>query len=208
MHKSTLIIITLSTLIFADYSPVLSPTGKQRVKENLETLDKNISVVTGNIVNCRKNASVLEDEIKELSQIEQEHLKLREKYKEQLANTEKEIEKNNIAIKELDEFLKTLSKNTSASNDVKPSKQEEDSKRALTDKLEREKWNSETKIKLTKINELVQTVNLNIASIDKKKVLLRQQNAQWIDKEKQYQKMLLELANRKTETSKLLKSQN
>ncbi len=195
------------TFIFADYAPVLSSSGKQRLLENIASLDKNITIVKGNIVNCKKNAIVIDSELKELSALEQEHLQLREKYVGQIADIQKELDKNDTAMKELDNFQKNISKNSSSSSNAQTA-QQDDIMKSQKDKMDREKWKSEATAKVGKINELIKSVNANLNSIEVKKTPLKEQQQQWLSKEKEYQKLFIDLTAKKEESAKILKTQN
>lgn len=203
MRKIVFLLIPVSFL-FADYAPVLSDSGKKRVIDNIALIDKNLSTIKGNIVNCKKNASVIEAEMKELAVLEQEHLQLKKKYEAQIAETQKEIDKNDTAIKELETFQKNIAKNSHGSEAA----QQEDVTRSQKDKMDRERWKNEANAKIEKINDLIRTVNVNLSSIEGKRTPLKEQLGQWIMKEKEFQKAFSDLTLKKEESARLLKSQN
>lgn len=197
-----LLSLLLCSLTFADKTPSLSPSGKKRLMENLKILDKNLTDVQTNLINCKKNIETAESSIKELSALEQESLVLRSKYKSQVEDTEVQLEKNEKAIAELEKFQKNI---TMSGSEAQQEKQKQDLEKAQKDMLEREAWKTQAKAKAVKINDWIKTLNQNIKSIDAKKIPLREEMNLWLRKEKEYQKLQADMTNKKSETEALLK---
>ncbi len=202
----TLFLLILPFLFAATESkPVISESGKKRLQENLATLEKNLTEVQTNIDNCKKNAAIVASEAKDLDALEKENLDLRAKYKAQLEATQTESEKNEKALKELEEFQRKIAKNLKETPDAPPA-QQQDLLKAQKDLLERERWRNEAKTKIEKINSLLKSANQNLSSIQSRKGPLQEQLAHWASKSKEYEKIRTDLSSKKTQTQKLLKS--
>lgn len=71
--------------------PILSATGRQRLEENIRLLEIALRDLRDNLSASDKNVATLAAELKDLGQLEREHLALKKKYQGYLAQDRKSV---------------------------------------------------------------------------------------------------------------------
>jgi len=195
--KSLLIISVLGLSSWASFATDLeiSASGKRRLEENLQTLSKNIEDTLQNIQNSAKNALTLEEEFKQVELLEQEHLKLKEQYKDFIKKASEEIDKNSKALQALLSYSNNKDKEFSAVEKEKAKAEQQD----------RTKWTQDTQAKIAKVRGLLDGLSRNFEQLRSRKNSLASQKQVWLDKKKGHEKLLEELRAKKDQTEKTLK---
>jgi chromosome segregation ATPase len=180
---------------------ILSQSGKNRIKDHLQIIDRNITNTENNIQATKKNIGVIESEIQELDSLKKEHLTLKSRYLEFLANANQENIKNNKAIAEIEDFekrVKGLTKETTTSGQLT------ELETAKSEKQQREDWKKETQQKIARIGELLVGVEKNLQSIEGRKAPLIEQLKTWGNRHKEYETLLTKLSQKKKDAEKFL----
>ncbi len=165
--------------------PVVSATGKRRLRENITVLENNLKDLKENLATSDKNLDTIRGELKELDGLEKEHLDLRRKYEGYLAQAEAEMRKNEKARRDLAKWEEGQKNAQKEINDA-----------ALQDKLEaarleqadRERWKVDADSKTAKVKELMAGVDRNLRNIRSRRQPLQQQLNQWTGRRAEYQK--------------------
>jgi hypothetical protein len=195
--NSLLIFSVLGLSSWASFATDLeiSASGKRRLEENLQTLSKNIEDTLQNIQNSAKNALTLEEEFKQVELLEQEHLKLKEQYKDFIKKASEEIDKNAKALQALLSYSNNKDKEFSAVEKEKAKAEQQD----------RTKWTQDTQAKIAKVRGLLDGLSRNFEQLRSRKNSLASQKQIWLDKKKGHEKLLEELRAKKDQTEKTLK---
>jgi|LakMenEpi03Aug12_release.lakeMendotaPanAssembly.Ray.scaffolds.fasta_scaffold223795_2 hypothetical protein len=173
----------------------ISASGKRRLEENLQTLSKNIEDTLQNIQNSAKNALTLEEEFKQVELLEQEHLKLKDQYRDFIKKASDEIDKNAKALQALLSYSNNKDKEFSATEKEKAKAEQQD----------RTKWAQDTQTKIAKVRGLLDGLSRNFEQLRSRKNSLSSQKQIWLDKKKGHEKLLEELRAKKDQTEKTLK---
>ncbi|NBX67581.1 MAG: hypothetical protein EBR01_01305 [Proteobacteria bacterium] len=184
---------------------VVSPIGKNKIRDHLQTLSRNITLTETNLSSTQKNISVIETEIKELEDLSEEHLKLKKRYSDFLSTAAKETVKNNKALKEIENYeakVAPLNKDTLKSTQIS------EIQAAKDEKLKRIEWQKETEQKKNKITELLTGVEKNLQSIEGRKIPLKEQLNTWKNRLNEYQNTLTILNQKKQAAERFVASQN
>lgn len=179
--------LTTTSLLGNNPSPELNPAGKRRLEENRQILGKSIEVSETNIKNSEQNINTLDQELVSISKIETKFLKLRGQYEAFLQKAQTETEKNNRAIKRLNNNPQ--------------------SKMAPVELAERELWSKNTVAKVEKVRGLLQSINRKLAQVQSQKRDIETQKLHWVGRKKIHQETLEELAGKKSTTEKLLRGE-
>lgn len=213
---STLIVLCLSSNSWADTQDdlnidsgkivpeIVSASGKNKIKDHLQTLSQNIENTETNISSTKKNIGVIESEIKELEELAKEHSNLKNRYLEFLSIANKETKKNEKAIEEID----TFEKKTSALPKVNSTPtQLAEIEAAKSEKIKREEWRKETDQRSLKIKELLAGVEKNLQSIEGRKTPLQEQLKNWNNRLNEYEGLLTKLNKKKETAERFIASQ-
>lgn len=173
----------------------ISASGKRRLEENLQTLSKNIEDTFQNIQNSAKNALTLEEEFKQVELLEQEHLKLKDQYKDFIKKASEEIDKNAKALQALVSYSNNKDKEFSAVEKEK----------AQAEQRDRTQWAQDTQSKIAKVRGLLDGLSRNFEQLRSRKTSLSSQKQVWLEKKKGHEKLLEELKAKKEQTEKSLK---
>lgn len=184
---------------------IISSTGKNRIRDHIATIEQNIAHTETNLQATKKNIEVIESELKDLDDLEKEHLRLKERYTDFLAYASKQTLKNEKALKEIEEFQKKVEKlNKSNQNEA----QINELKTATTEKAEREDWLKDTNQKTARVQELLLGVEKNLKSIASRKHPLQEQLQTWKNKNIEYTQLLSKLTNKKAIAERFVASQS
>lgn len=184
---------------------IISSTGKNRIRDHIATIEQNIAHTETNLQATKKNIEVIESELKDLDDLEKEHLRLKERYTDFLAYASKQTLKNEKALKEIEEFQKKVEK-LSKSNQNEA--QINELKTATTEKAEREDWLKDTNQKTARVQELLLGVEKNLKSIASRKHPLQEQLQTWKNKNIEYTQLLSKLTNKKAIAERFVASQS
>jgi chromosome segregation ATPase len=184
---------------------LISNNGKGRIREHLLAVEKNITLTQANLDATQKNMVVLESELKDLEALEQEHLRLKERYKDFLTHATKENEKNNKAIGEIESFEKKVAA-ISKGNRSQPQSQLSELETAKTEKNEREGWRKDAQQKTSRIQELLLGIEKNLKSISARKAPLLSQLETWKSRHADYQNLLSKLNQKKLTAERFIAS--
>lgn len=184
---------------------IISSTGKNRIRDHIATIEQNIAHTETNLQATKKNIEVIESELKDLDDLEKEHLRLKERYTDFLTYASKQTLKNEKALKEIEEFQKKVEK-LSKSNQNEA--QINELKTATTEKAEREDWLKDTNQKTARVQELLLGVEKNLKSIASRKYPLQEQLQNWKNKNAEYTQLLSKLTNKKAIAERFVASQS
>src|SRR5690606_37607462 len=90
--------------------PVLSVTGKKRLRANIQTLENNLRDLRDNLQASNANIETVKAELADLQTLEKEHYELRKRYESYLAHSREEIAKNDRAKRDLAKWEETQKK--------------------------------------------------------------------------------------------------
>ena len=181
--------------------PVLSPSGKRRILENLRTLDQNIDAAQGNIASTDKNQAVIKRELEDLSGLEKEHYELRKKFDAFLADAKAQGEKND---KEYDKLVK-YKKEIENSPKILPEARNKVLQKVGREKADIERWRVDSESKRRRINEMMAEVYGTLNQIKARRVDLFGQLKNWEDKRVEYERLLQQYREKKAEYQKFTK---
>ena len=180
-------VLTPLSLIVNTPSPELNPAGKRRLEENRQILSKSIEISETNLRNSEQNINTLDQELASISKIENKFSKLKGQYEAFLQKAQTETEKNNRAIKRLNNNPQ--------------------SKMAPVELAERELWAKNTAIKVEKVRGLLQSINRKLAQVQSQRKDVETQKLHWVGRKKVHEGTLEELAGKKSSTEKLLRGE-
>lgn len=178
------------TLLAIGVPPVLSEEGKKRVLENLKTIEENIVDMKENLTNTSANLKTLQAEARELEELEKEHISLKKKYEGYLLEANLEIKKNEDLIANLDSREKDLAKDPKHTNELTKVREQ---------KRERTLWKGDAEIKTSQASKLLEEMVRKLSDIQSRKQPLQNQLQSWIEREREYRKLLQRLISKKSE---------
>jgi chromosome segregation ATPase len=181
--------------------PVVSATGKQRLRENITILENNIKDLKDNIATSDKNLDTIRAELKDLDSLEKEHLDLRKKYEGYLAQAESEVRKNEKARRDL---AKWEEGQKNAQREIKDAALQDKLEAARLEQVDRERWKADAASKMSKVKELMSGVDRNLRDIRSRRRPLEQQLNQWTGRRADYQKQLTETDSKRATWEKAL----
>lgn len=179
-------------------SPAQSAAVKQRIAENLKTLDANLADVKENLATTKANLKTLHDELEELDSLEKEHTQLKKKYETYLTTSRAELKKGTDKLASLTEREKALA--LKAGGDEK-AKSELGAVRV--EKQQHEKWAAETQTKVAKTEKLMIDLLKNLRDIQARREPLKGQMQSWSEREKEYERLQGELGAKKAQLEKV-----
>lgn len=169
--------------------PVVSATGKRRLRENITVLENNIKDLKDNIATSDKNLDTIRAELKDLDALEKEHLDLRRKYEGYLAQAEAEVRKNEKARRDL---AKWEDSHKNAQKEIKDAALQDRLEAARLEQADRDRWKADADTKMVKVKELMAGVDRNLRDIRSRRRPLEQQLNLWTGRRADYQKQLTE----------------
>ena len=181
--------------------PVLSPSGKRRILENLRTLDQNIDAAQGNIASTEKNQSVIKRELEDLTGLEKEHFELRKKFDLFLADAKTQGEKNDKEYEKLVKYKKEIEN----SPKILPEARNKVLQKVSREKADIERWRADSETKRRRINEMMAEVYGTLNQIKARRVDLNGQLKGWEDKRMEYERLLQHYREKKAEYQKFAK---
>lgn len=179
--------------------PVISPMGKKRVRDNITILAGNIRDLQENLTASKKNLETIHQEMKDLDGLEQEHLQLKKKYEAYLEFAARELKKNQKSTEDLEKWEKGAEKAT----DDKGLKEKLET--ARLERADRARWKMDAQSKMNRVNELMKSLADNLRDIRSRRAPLQEQLTEWNGREKQYETMLSEMTQKKTDLEEYLK---
>lgn len=185
----------------AGITPRISISGFRKIQENLSVLDRNIRNVDKNIVISRQNIKTIEEELTELDTIEKEHRELRGKYAGYLVTAEKEFTKNQKASDRLDKMEGELFRSRDSGGSINAMELDFINR----ERNDRKMWKEDANAKITRVKESIQAVDKGLKEIESKRGALRGELQSWTDRTEQYQKIQVELTERKAEYERMAK---
>jgi hypothetical protein len=205
MHMRKLILSGLVGLTFAtsvhaadislsaeeQNNTVVTQTGKRRALENLKIVDQNIDDTKYNLNATKRNAETIQAELKQLSELEKEHLEMLAKYKAYTEEAKPKIAANIKELKELETIEKKMGKK---GTEEIPSPELE---RLQREKLERLKWDSEAKLKLSQISKMQSEAERNLKDINSRFKPLQAQLRTWNERQKEFEELLAKYGKRR-----------
>src|SRR3954468_1813114 len=81
--------------------PAISVSGKQRLLDNIRTLEGNLVDIKENLATSKRNLATIRAELKDLESLEKEHLDLKHRYEKYLAKANEQINRNEKAKRDL-----------------------------------------------------------------------------------------------------------
>ncbi len=183
---------------------IISPNGKNRIKDHIQTIEQNITHTETNLQSTQKNISVIESEINELESLAKEHSILKVRYLAFLSTANKETLKNEKALLEIEQFEKKAE--GPAKSTQNPTRLAE-LEAARDEKKQREDWRKETEQKTTRIKELFTGVEKNLQSIEGRKAPLKEQLQTWNNRLSEYQNLRIKLTQKKKDAERFVASQ-
>lgn len=181
--------------------PVVSSTGKKRLRENITVLENNIKDLKDNIATSDKNLDTIRAELKDLDGLEKEHLDLRKKYEGYLAQAESEVRKNEKASRDL---AKWEEGQKNAQKEIKDAALQDKLEAARLEQADRERWKADADTKMARVKELMAGVDRGLRDIRSRRRPLEQQLNQWTSRRADYQKQLTETDGKRATWEKML----
>ncbi|MBY0369065.1 hypothetical protein K2X33_00165 [bacterium] len=180
--------------------PVLSTTGKKRLRDNVRTLENNLKDLRENLVASEKNLTTIRAELKDISVLEKEHLDLRQKYMGYQQLAEQEMRKNEKAKRDLAKWEEKQKAQPNVSQEALKEKLES----ARMEQSERDRWKADADSKNARVRELISGVDKNLRDIRSRKHPLEQQLASWTARRDDYKKRITETEEKKAIWEKAL----
>ncbi len=147
-----------------------------------------------------KNIKVISDELKELNQLEIEHVELRKRFLEYLQIADKEIIKNQKSIERLEKLEKELFRLRS--------KGEGDALEldfVSRERTDRNVWKDDASIKVNKAKNRCAEIEKNMKEIEQRRSSLKSEHKSWTERVEEYQKLRKDLTDRKEEYERMAK---
>lgn len=180
--------------------PVLSTTGKKRLRENVRILENNLKDLRQNLVASDKNIATLRNELKDLQTLEKEHLDLRKKYVGYEEQANAEMQKNEKAKRDLAKWEEKQKAQPNVSTDALKDKLET----ARSEQAERDRWKLDANLKIQRVKDLIAGVDKNLRDIRSRKQPIEQQLVSWTTRKEEYQKRIVETEEKKALWEKAL----
>ena len=182
----------------ADNSPPISSIGKKRAEREMSQLETGLSTAQQNASISEKNVRTLEDEINELGVLEKEHAELKARYEDYLNRGSEELKRNDVAVFELaTEEQKSAS--SPKGDAIKPKIEE-----AKMEIAERKRWKDEVQGKISRAKALLEELSRGLVSVEGKRVPLIKELNSWKERQREYERLARELADRKAKLQELL----
>ena len=175
--------------------PVLSPRGIKRQEENRAIVEQNVADLEENVTICGKNVKTLQNELKDLTDLEREHEALRDRYRDYLVRAEKENAKNEAALRKSQIFEK----------DARGAADHMELEKARLDIGDRTRWRGDAAGKVKRINELLKGLKDNFGNIQTRRYSLQKQLKCWVERKKDFEKQLAYNKDRKATFDKIAK---
>jgi len=180
----------------------ISTAGKRRIFENILQLEKNIENAQTNMSAIAKNQKTIQQELEDLDKLEREHVELKKKYSAYLSSSEQEIKKNDATIHELEDWEKK-SQNDSRRETASFKEKLETIQR---EKAERQRWKADATAKVERVGNLMVNLLKDLRDIQSRKGPLRSELNDWAAREKEYEKLVSEMASKKAQLEKMAKN--
>ncbi len=181
--------------------PVISSTGKKRLRENIAVLENNLKDLKENLVTTDKNLETIRAEMKDLDTLEKEHLELRKKYEGYLAQASGEVRKNEKARRDLAKWEDSHKK---AQGEVNDAALQDKLEAARLEQVDRERWKADADTKIAKVKELMAGVDRGLRDIRSRRRPLEQQLNLWTGRRAGYQKQIDETDAKRAQWEKTL----
>jgi len=182
--------------------PVLSSVGKKRVRDNIQILNGNIRDLQDNLTATHKNLDTIREEMKDLDSLENEHLQLKKKYQAYLDFAARELKKNEKSTEDLEKWEKGAAKSAKTTEDKGL---QEKLETARLERADRARWKIDAESKVNRVNELMKSLIDNLRDIRSRRAPLQEQLTEWSTKQKQYETLLSEMTQKKTDMEELLR---
>lgn len=182
--------------------PVLSAAGRERLQKNLRVLETALADLNENLSIAGKNLETIRKELKDLDQLEAEHIAIRQKHTGYLGHVEQEMRKNDEAQRDLakwEEAAKNAPADPAAQQVIK-----EKLESARLEKADRDRWRADAAVKSARAKELVIEVDRNLRDIRSRRGPLKDQQKQWTARKEEYEKVVRETAAKKEQWEKTL----
>jgi len=180
--------------------PRVSSAGMKRVRENIKVIEQNTKDTIINLEATDKNVKTIQGELEDLSSLDKEHFELNKRYRDYVAEAEKELAKNQANIKKIEKYEKSM--RAAIKGDVTAA-QRQDLEKAQRDREDRERWIADAKVKMKRVKELQKEIQENVSQIESRRAALKDQLATWTERRKEYQRLLETFRQRKSELEKL-----
>lgn len=183
---------------------IISPSGKNRIRDHIGTIQQNILHTESNLQATKKNIEVIELELKDLEDLETEHLRLRDRYKDFLSHASSESLKNEKALNEIEDFERKAQKLTQNTSNAA---QLNELQIASNEKNERMDWSKDSNQKIKRVKELLVGIEKNLESIASRRRPLVEQLQHWKTKGTDYNQLLVKLNEKKVRAERFLATQ-
>lgn len=172
-------------------STIVNQSGKRRALENMKIVDQNIEDAKFNLGASKRNAEAVQTEIEKLNALQREHVEMIEKYTAYLREATPKVAANLKELKELESIEKKMGK-PDASGNISP-----ELERLRREKLERMKWDSESRTKVLQIQKFQSEADRNLKDIASRLKPLQEQYKTWMNRQKEFEDQLEKYAKRK-----------
>ena len=182
----------------------LSTAGQKRIQQNLEILKQNLADTQSNIETIDTNLKSLEGELGTLVTLDSEHQTLKKKYQQFLAGSAKENEKNEKALRDLEQFLRNAKEVLAKDpENAKVRSQLDDAER---DRMERQSWRANTKVKSDKLQGLLGQLNAGADEIRGRKGQIQGQMRSWQSRRTEFETLKIDIERRIRQTESMAKA--
>ncbi len=182
--------------------PVLSASGRDRLQGNLRVLETALVDLKENLRIAAKNLETIRTELRDLDQLEADHVAIRQKHNSYLSHVEQEMRKNDEAQRDLakwEEAAKNAPADPAAQQVIK-----EKLESARLEKADRDRWRSDAAVKSARAKELVIEVDRNLRDIRSRRGPLKEQQRQWLARKDEYEKVVRETEIKKEQWEKTI----
>lgn len=184
--------------------PVVSPSGIQRIYENIDLLKKTVRDAEANANLCEKNRETVLMELQDLEKLEQEQHSLIKDYEKYIENAKLQMQRNDAGLQEISKWEADnrgkLGNNANSKNQMDLATKLQT---ARADKLSRERWSTDARSKVARVERLITSAKHNLVEIQKHRASIRSQAAGWSAKRREFEGMIKGLLAKKVDLERL-----